>query len=209
MSFANRDALVETMKDWLNRVGSAKVAERCLDFIALHEAEVNRVLRVRQMIKQATASLEASQIRLPTDWQEAKQIQINVAGKPRRLEPVTMEQADQIRFDAQLVDPRFYCIIGNFLEVVPTATEATEIEMAYYAKIDPLSAGTSSNWLLAAAPDYYLYGSLVHSAPYLRDDERVAMWATAMQNAKDGLENADQRAVHSGGRLKTRARLRC
>jgi hypothetical protein len=35
---------------------------------------------------------------------------------------------------------------------------------------------SDTNWLLTQHPDLYLYAALVESAPYLKDDERIALW---------------------------------
>ena len=50
MALSNRQELLDAMVDWLNRVGSSSLAARCPDFIVLHEARANRVLRDRQMV---------------------------------------------------------------------------------------------------------------------------------------------------------------
>lgn len=46
---------------------------------------------------------------------------------------------------------------------------------------------TDPNWLLTAHPDVYLYGTLVESAPYLKDDARVAVWEQRYQDAVAGI----------------------
>lgn len=210
MSFENRAKLVESMADWLNRVGSPKVAERCLDFITLHEARANRVLRERQMVQQATAILTNGVIKLPPDWREVQSFQLNGGNgeRPKVLTQVTPEQADRIRAEGRLVAPAHFCIVGKSLEIVPFTSEPLEIEMAYYRKVPALSADDSTNWLLEEHPDYYLYGALVHSAPYLRDDERATTWGVMAQAAQDEMLLANERSRFSGSRLKTRARLR-
>lgn len=209
MALANRTELLADIASWLNRVSSPEVAEYAPAFITLAESRFNRDLRVRQMIKRSTSTLSAGYLALPGDWLEAKQVQINLStGKPRKLEPVSMEQADAIRAEDIHDDPRFFCIVGSELEVVPTTTENLTVEMAYYAKVPALTTAAPTNWLLSAWPDMYLYGSLVHSAPYLRDDERITTWATLYERALEEINASDQRAQHSGGRLKTRARLR-
>lgn len=208
-TFANRKELVDMMVDTLNRLGSAVIPERALAWIVLHEARANRVLRDRNMVVRATASLIDGHIKLPNDWKEAVQVQMNDGQvKPRPLTLVTQEYADKVRAEKRLVEPAHYCIVGKYLEVVPYATNGAQIEMAYYKGVPALAADGESNWLLQEHPDYYFYGALVHSAPYLRDDERIGTWATFAQTAQDEMLAAAERARFSGSRLKTRARLR-
>ena len=210
MNLKTYEGLLAAIEDWLNRVGQPELAARAPDFIALAEARHNRELRVRQMVKRATASLENGFITLPGDWLEAKNIQINLNGRPRKLEYVTLERADDIRasrmFDS--TGPMFFNVTGEQLEVVPTVSGAAEIEMTYYRVIPALGPEQADNWLLRTWPDLYLYGALVHSAPYLRDDERIATWAGLYERALEEIKESDERAVFGGSTLKTRTRLR-
>jgi hypothetical protein len=63
----------------------------------------------------------------------------------------------------------------------------------FYSKIPALSDSNTTNWLLTASPDIYLYGSLMQSAPYLRDDDRVGIWASLYQKAIDDLNISNER----------------
>jgi hypothetical protein len=210
MSIANYTELKAKVADWLNRVGSSAIAGSSGDFITLAEAAMNRDLRVRQMVKRATATLDAGYITLPSDYLEAKNVQLNIGGKPRQLEFMTMEQADDYRASDRGfgIPPRFYTTVGSQLEVVATIDGEAEIELAYYAKIPALSDSNQTNWLLTLWPDLYLYGALIHSAPYLRDDQRVLVWQGLYDKGLQSATLADQRATYSGSTLKTRSRLR-
>lgn len=210
MALKTYTELLGAVEDWLNRVGQPELIARGPDFIALAEARHNRELRVRQMVKRATATLEAGFITLPGDWLEAKNIQLNLNGRPRKLEYVTLERADDIRasrmFDS--TGPTFFNITGGQLEVVPTVSGPVEIEMTYYGAIPALGPEQADNWLLRTWPDLYLYGALVHSAPYLRDDERIDTWAGLYERALEEIKSADERAVFGGSVLKARTRPR-
>lgn len=211
LRFSNRKELVDLMVDTLNRLGSTVIPERAVSWIQLHEARANRMLRDRQQVVRATATLSEGMIRLPADWKEAQQLQINDANlaKPKVLTLVTQERADEIRAEGRLTEPAHYCIVGNYLEVVPYTAAALQIEMAYYRGVSPLDSDTATNWMLLEHPDYYFYGALVHSAPYLRDDERIATWGTLADSALAEIQLSIERARYSGSRLKTRSRLRC
>lgn len=54
-------------------------------------------------------------------------------------------------------------------------------------QIPALSSGNPTNWLLAGHPDIYLYAVLTESAPYLKDDERVALWHERLEQALQDL----------------------
>jgi len=202
----NYTQLKTDIADWLNR---DDLTSRIPSFIRLAEARFNRDLRVRQMVKRAVSDLDAGFITLPSDWLEAKNIQINTGSGPRKLEYVTLEMADEIRAkrgDAAGV-PHYFNVTGGQLEIIPGPTGNPEIEMTYYAKVPSLSDEAPSNWLLDTWPDMYLYGTLAHTAPYLKDDERVATWAAFYDRALEEITVSDERAQYSGSVLKSRARV--
>ena len=80
-------------------------------------------------------------------------------------------------------------------------------ELYYFGKTDALSDSNTSNWILEHYPDAYLYGSLIHSAPYLKDDARIQVWAALYQSAIDSINQASEKAKFggSGRRMKIRA----
>ena len=78
--------------------------------------------------------------------------------------------------------------------------------MLYYQKISALSGSNADNWRLTEAPDVYLYGALIHSAPYLAEDERVAMWAQMYSAAVARLNEASELAQYSGSGLRLKVR---
>jgi len=58
---------------------------------------------------------------------------------------------------------------------------------------------------LSKHPDAYLYGSLVHSAPYLKDDDRIGIWAGLFDAIIQDILLEDQRSS-VGQRIAVRGR---
>jgi len=189
--------------DWLNRADLVAVIPT---FITLAEAGLNRNVRVRQMIKRATATVVDEFTSLPSDMLDAKNIQTN-GSRVVSLEYVTPDRADKIRRQLPYGEPRYYTIVGGTLELVPIPTGSTEVEIMYYSKIPSLSATVPTNWLLSSAPDLYLYASLLQSAPYLRDDPRISTWGGIYSQLLADLKIANERAEYSGSPLKARGPL--
>jgi hypothetical protein len=94
--------------------------------------------------------------------------------------------------------PRLHALSGESLRVAPAPAGATDVELTYYRKLPALSASQPSNWLLAAAPDVYLYGSLLEAAPFLMSDERLPVWSAAFEAALRAFVDADA-AGRAGG----------
>jgi hypothetical protein len=98
--------------------------------------------------------------------------------------------------------PQYYSIIAGQIEVWPTPDSAYTGELYYYARNTPLDDSNTSNWILQYFPDAYLYGALVHSAPYLVDDQRTQVWAALYQSAIDGINANNEKAKFGGSGLR-------
>ena len=188
--------------DWLNR---DDLTNQIPTFIRLAEARFNRDLRVRQMVKRAVSETDsgANHVTLPGDWLEARLIRADLNGRLAVLEYLTLEGGDNYHHPGPA---RYFNITGNRLELIPAPPDGTEVEMIYYGKIPALSDEEPTNWLLDTWPDQYLYGTLAHTAPYLKDDERVATWAALYDRGLEEIRLADDRAHHSKFNLRARAR---
>ena len=184
--------LKATIADYLNRDDLTSVIP---SFITIAEAKFNRKLRTRQMIKRANGQIESAFFAYPSDWLQAKEFQLN-ANPIVRLEFVTEAYGDELKANryVSIGQPAYYTITGTQLEFIPAPDSTYSAELTYYAKIPALSDSNTSNWLLAYAPDLYLYGALLEAAPYLKDDERLAVWSQMYINSLGDIEVADQRA---------------
>jgi hypothetical protein len=61
---------------------------------------------------------------------------------------------------------------------IPGFIQLTEAKLQRKFKgVTSLSSINTTNWLLTADPDVYLYGALLEAQPYLQDDARIATWA--------------------------------
>ena len=88
--------------------------------------------------------------------------------------------------------PKFYSDYAwNNLLISPTPDIAYPFEYAYIEFIDPLSIANQTNWLTNYAPRALLYGSLLEATPYLKDDERIAVWQGFYDRAVDYLKKQE------------------
>ena len=85
-------------------------------------------------------------------------------------------------------------MVGTEIEVYPSPDTSYTGEIIYYSKVPALSDSNTTNWLLTLSPDIYLYGTLIQSAPYLRDDERTAVWATLYTRMVSDMNVSDERS---------------
>jgi hypothetical protein len=184
--------LKSTIADYLNRDDLTSIIP---SFISLAEAKFNRKVRTRQMVVRAEGQIDTQFFAYPTDWLQAKEFQLNT-NPIIRLKFVTEAQGDELKASSYMApgQPLYYTIVGSQIEFIPSPDTTYSAELTYYAKIPALSNANTSNWLLAYAPDLYLYGSLLEASPYLKDDERLAVWSQLYTNTLGDIEVADQRA---------------
>lgn len=204
MAIGNYSQLKAAVADWLNRDDLSSVIPT---FIDLAHARLNRKLRVSDMIARSTANLTTQYTARPAGFLEMRNIQLNVS-TPKPLEYVTPEQLDQERkFGNNTAgEPVYYTMIGDLIEVYPTPDTTYEIELAFYKELTAMTADADYNWLLTKAPDTYLYGALIQSGPYLKDDARALVWLRLHDAALDELRMEDERARFGGGTIKMRHR---
>jgi hypothetical protein len=60
--------------------------------------------------------------------------------------------------------------------------------------------------LLTKSPDLYLYSTLLEAAPYLKDDERLQVWAAARQQVMDAMALESERAMRPSTQMVARKR---
>jgi hypothetical protein len=196
MSISTYSEHKSTIGDWLNR---DDLVSAIPSFIALAEAQLERALRVRQMIGRSTATIDTQYSAVPSDFLETKTFKITSSAPIQPLQFATLEQMDD--FDATnsaQQRPTLFTIVGNQIRVHPAPDTSYTAELVYYAKLAKLSDSNTTNWLLTSSPDVYLYGALLQSAPYLKDDERMAVWTTLYAAGLESIKTADQNATSSG-----------
>lgn len=205
MSITDYTTLQSTAVEYLAREGDATLVARVPTFIQLFEAKMNRMLFVPQMEKRSTATVNISSdepefIALPGDFQTMRTVRLNgVTGKPR-LQFMTPTQLEDYRYKIGNVagQPIYFAVFGDEMELAPTPNEAYTLEMIYRANIPDLETN-SSNWLLTLAPDLYLYGTLLESAPYIKEDGRIQTWAAGVGTALDDLNKLGDRQSFDSG----------
>lgn len=171
-------------------------------FITLAEANINRDVRHWRMEKRSEADFSGRYTNLPTDWLETLRLTIDTGlEEPLRVIPRVEMERKRAKGSDTAGTPCFYAQVGGQLEVYPTPSASTQLELLYYGKIPALGVSQPSNWLLEYAPDVYLYGALLHSAPYLRDDQRVPVWTSFYEKAVADLNAEGKIAQVSGGAL--------
>ncbi|NKX40955.1 hypothetical protein HGG71_05660 [Rhodobacteraceae bacterium R_SAG2] len=200
MTLSNYAELQTAIADFLNR---EDLAGSIPTFIRLAEAQMERELDHWKMERRSEVLVDDRYTALPCNFRNP--IRLYITGANKALEPITQSQMQDKRYSNADVTgkPRFYCITAGEVELFPTPSSEA-LEMYYVANLPKLSDTNTSNWLLDEAPDAYLYGALLQSAPYLQDDQRIAVWTSLFTAAVSGLNAVSQDAKWGGQGLKSR-----
>jgi hypothetical protein len=204
MALTTYTELKASIGDWLNRTDLTSAIP---DFISLAEAQIERQLRTRQMIVRSNADISTEYAALPSDFLETKSFKLSGTNPITPLVFQTIDALDDLlRAHSAASRPKYFGIVGGQVRVVPAPDATYTTELVYYAKLTKLSASVASNWLLAASPDIYLYGSLLQAAPYLQDDARIPVWSSLYEKALTDLQISDGRSSTSSGAMSARAK---
>ncbi len=197
MAISTYTELKSAVANWLARAGDSNITDNAADFIMLAERRINRSLRLRAMEDRATATVSTEYVALPTGFLEMRNFQLNT-NPITRLEPMSPEQIDTIWAGSTTGRPRVYCILNDEIQLRPAPDADYTAEMAYWKAFDALSDTATSNWLLANAPDLYLWGALAEATPFIGDVEAGPLWEARFQAAVKALQDSDDRGKWSG-----------
>ena len=194
------DQLKSNIADWLNRTDLTSVIPT---FIELAEARLNRQLRTTNQYTRADISTSDQYLSMPDDFLEMRHIRIT-SPKERDLVEIAAHQINEYtdtNFLASLSDshPRYF-VYGSALRIIPAPSQSITYEMFYYSKIPALSTTNTTNCVSTSHPDAYLYYSLLQSAPYLGEDQRIQVWGQQAERAVAEVQASDNRRRTKGSR---------
>lgn len=180
MPFTDYSDLQAAIANWLNR---ADLSAAIPDFVSQAEATLNKVLRTRYMIADATlpAVANADRVALPADFIDALYV-VDTATPANTLVkqvPDWMARQQRLRLKTPAV-PLYYAVIGANMLLCPVPAANTSYRLSYYQEIPALSSGNPVNWVLTHHADLYLYTALMHAAPYMADDARTELFGQSI-----------------------------
>tara|TARA_R100000808_G_scaffold14039_1_gene33508 strand:- start:1439 stop:2080 length:642 start_codon:yes stop_codon:yes gene_type:complete len=191
--------LISAVKTYLNRSDISD--DQVKEFISLAEASFNRVLRTRNQLTRSTSDVSTQFVTQPTDLLELYNIQLN-SDPIVRLEQVSLSAMDALKAASSTTGkPLYFAITGSDLELYPAPDTSYEIEVIYYATIDPLTTSAETNFLITNHPDLYLFGSLVQAEPFLMNDERIGIWGALLGKGVEELRISDERSQTESGTI--------
>jgi hypothetical protein len=202
MSIIDYASLQTSIASWLHRTDSPPIT----DFIALAEARMNGDIESRSMETRVTLSTIAATrtVALPTDMLEMRRLIVT------DTDPVAIlayRSPDELVAERPYITatsrPIAFTVIGANIELAPTPDGIYPLELVYLQRIPALSNSNTTNWLIAAQPNAYLFGALVESAAWTQDEARLAVWERKYQEAIHAINSIDW---YSGSTLRVRSK---
>lgn len=173
------------------------------NIILMGHSRLNSDLRVEEMSLTQSATLQAESIPVPSGYLETRSLYTpNRQATP--LEYVSPHELfmQRVKTNSQRFLP-IYSHTGGTLEFCgPMSVENPEtLTMTYYREV-PDFATDDTSWLESKYLDLYTYACLMHTATYLRDDERLAVWQALYATTLESVLNSAVRRKYAGSPLK-------
>ena len=186
MTIATYADLQSAISDWLVSPPAA-VTARIPDFVMLFETTANTRLRLRLQESTSTLTPSSGVATLPSDYLAWRRVTWT-GSSPRELEYVHPSYLHALFPTLDAGDPRYFTIEGSNLTVAPT--DSTTLTFDYFQKI-PALASNSTNWLLTAYPNAYLFGALTEAYAFRKDVDNMTLWGQRRDAVFDEIQNLD------------------
>jgi len=188
------DSLVDDISSYLERTDQ-QTLDKIPTFIMLAEQVIAAEIKFlgNLTVNQSNMVQGQAVIDKPARWHKTVSMNVTVGGV---RQPVLLRKYEYLREywpdPADTDVPKFYCDYDyTHWLIAPTPDSAYTFEVLYYERIQPLDSSNQTNWFTIYAPQALLYGSLLQSAPFLKNDERLPMWQAQYQNIMGVLKAED------------------
>jgi hypothetical protein len=198
------DSLTSTVLQYLERRDAA-VVEAIPTFITLCEFEIAQYIKTlgQMEVVDSTMNIGNPVIAKPARWRKTVSMTLSNSGAKQ---PILLRKLEYLNAYAQDVTatgiPLYYADYDfEHWIVAPTPNQAYAFEALCYTRLQPLSSAYQTNWLTQNAPNAMLFGTLKQTAPFLKNDARLALWkqmfdeALAALKTEDTLRVADRSAI--------------
>jgi hypothetical protein len=199
MAISTYAELLTAAENWSHR---SDLSSRIPEFIALAEAKINRHLRTLEMeTKNASFSINGEYVAVPTNFGGVKTFYLNTTLK-QNLEFMA-DDSQPGAFGSSTGRPRFYCIQGGNFRFGPTPDGTYSATLVYFLKVPALTVSNTTNWLLTAYPDAYLYGVMAELAAHTKDVE-AQKWIQALYMVLEEISANSNRQKWGGNSMAVR-----
>lgn len=192
------DSLTATVLQYLERSDPA-VVNFLPTAITLAEFEIAQEIKTLGQLEVVDSTMQAgvNVIAKPARWRKTVSMTLINNGEKQ---PLFLRKLEYLNNYAQsatsTATPLFY---GDYdydhWMIAPTPDQNYPFEVLCYTRLEPLSSSNQTNWLTQNAPNAMIFGTLKQTAPFLKDDQRLALWQQLFTEALGALKTEDQLRV--------------
>lgn len=166
--------------------------------IALAESEIQGSLRATDMeTKSTTFSIANEYENVPTNFLEV--VSFWITSSVRYPLIYMSDDMQAYSYSTGSDAPKFYSVVGGQFHFAPIPDTTYTASLIYFAKFSALSGSNTTNWLLTAWPDAYLYGSLKHAAIRIQDAGMAQGYDSMFQSALQRIQRTSNRSRFGPG----------
>jgi hypothetical protein len=193
------DSLTQNIIDWLERTDVVTV-NNIPTFIMLAEQQLATDIKFLGNLTVAEFNFVTGEniVQKPARWR--KTVSMNVTDSSGNSNPVLLRKYEYIKeynpngtttgLPAYFGDyDYFHWIVG------PTPSAAYSAEVLYYERVQPLDSTNQTNWFTINAPQALLFGALLQSASFLKNDERIPVWQQLYTAIVSALKTEDTQRI--------------
>jgi len=198
------DNLVNLVQQYLERTDAA-VVNFIPTAITMAEFEIAQEIKTlgQLQVVDSNMNIGSAVIAKPARWRKTVSMTLAVSGVKQPMFVRKLEYLNNYATSATATGVPLYYADYDYDHwfVAPTPDQAYAFEALVYTRLQPLASDNQTNWLTQNAPNAMLFGTLKQTAPFLKDDARLAVWkgmfdeALAALKTEDTLRIADRSAV--------------
>ena len=174
MAIATYSDLVTAVGTWID---DTTIAANVPTMIALAEAEFNRMLSVPEQDATATVDTVAATeaVTLSASVQALRAFYYTANGGYVELQAMSLPQMRSMYSWQASGSPVAYALVGATALLAPIPDGVYTLSYVYTSSIPALTVSNTTNWLMTAHPDAYLFGTLLQAEFFGWNDTRLGL----------------------------------
>jgi len=207
-------SLVQDIKDYLERgsVTDEKVIRQIPRIINRSERSIADRLKIQgyQYVLTSRAKAGNPVIAKPDGWRNTISINIGTSTEGNTRRTLRARSYEYLRSvypnDTQVGSPIFYADYNQEHWIIgPSPASDYPFEAVVWRLPDLLGETNQQNYLTQFVPNLLLYSSLVAMEPFLRNDNRVALWKTFVDDEFNAITAQDKVKMSDRAQSRTTA----
>ena len=157
------------------------------NFIQRAEAKLKRDPRCRRLVESSAFTVDSEPLNLPDGLVEIDSWYHDGSTYYGPIEIVSRDALAQIKATHGLTQagvPAYAAVVQGRARFAPSPDGTYTTRISYWETLTDLSDTNTTNWVVSSQPDIYIYAALIESAPFLREDERIAVWKTELNGTR-------------------------